>query len=307
MRLAIAFLAATVTGRALAQSAEIPDEAGPPPIPSISHELLDPRGMTRFHLVTRASFGDGDQTFSRVAKWAYEARANVRVAQGLSVGATLPFGLSVPGGGETNQFFFGNFSVGIAGGGLVRFGDAGDPVLSIGGALDIYAPTAVEPEPGQTVLLAAQGAVATLHAYEPQLYMSNLMSFRGRGTAGLQVSILRAALELSLTPAFTLESQSELILLFGGAGRVSVLPIRQIEPFLEMGTTIQISGPGEIAPPFSITPGVRFHVFDALDPAIFVSFNFVEPSSIIFGIDLAGALRSNARKGDLDEFLGTFE
>lgn len=289
--------------RSFGQAAELPDEVAPP-IPNISSELLDPNGLSRFHLVSRAVLTTDDQL------WSWEARANVRIIRGLSLAVTLPFALLVPRSGSgDNQFFFGNFSVGVAGGGPVLVGAPDDPAISIGGALDIYAPTAPEPQPvpEDELLGRAQLAVASMRAYEPQLYLSNQMAFRARGLGRLRAGMLTGELELGLTPQFTLDSQSDFRILFSAAARVAVLPIRYVEPFVELGGSVEISGPGLLKPPFLITPGVRFHIADMLDPALFVSFNFVESSAVIFGIDLAGALRPAVRGGnDMEDFFSGF-
>lgn len=288
--------------RSFGQSAEV-GESVQPPIPNVSAELLDPHGLSRFHLVSRAVLTTDDQ------RWSWEARANVRIIRGLSLAVTLPFGLLVPRSGGDNQFFFGDFSVGIAGGGQVLVGGPSDPAISIGGALDIYAPTAPEPQPipEDELLGRAQRAIASMRAYEPQLYLSNIMSFRARGLARLRVGMLTGELELGLTPGFTLDSQSDFRINFSAAARIAVLPIRAVEPFVELGGSMEISGPGEVKPPFLITPGVRFHIADMLDPALFVSFNFTDTSAIILGIDLAGALRPAVRGGnDMEDFFSGF-
>jgi hypothetical protein len=92
------------------------------------------------------------------------------------------------------------------------------------------------------------------------------------------------------------------------AGRLAYVVTPELEPFLEMGSAIQLAGEndlGELSTPFLLTPGVRFHFF-GLDPAIFVSFNFEEASAIIFGIDLAGALRPRRGEAGGDDFFGDF-
>jgi hypothetical protein len=273
------------------------------PVPSVSMELLDPQGLTRAHVVTRAILTEG----ADVQRWSFEARANVRIIRGLSLSAVLPFGLLVPGPGAENQFFFGNLEVGVAGGGQLLIGGVDEPSFALGGALDIYAPTAKEPAPSQLELASAQAAIASMRAYEPQLYLSNTMSFRTRLLGRFRISMFTAELELGVVPGFSLDSRSDFSMLFGAGARFSVLPIRSVEPFLELGGTVQVSGPGELSPPFLVTPGVRFHISDTLDPAIFVSFNFVDSGAVILGIDLAGALRPSVRGGDdVEDFFDGF-
>jgi hypothetical protein len=304
---ALTLVLAALPTRSFGQAAEIAVDVAPP-IPNISSELLDPQGLSRFHLVSRAVFSDDTSFTTDVEVWSWEARANIRIAPGLSLAANLPFGLLVPGTGQQNQFFFGNFSVGVAGGGNVLIGGPDDVSIAVGGALDIYAPTAPEPEREDlSALGAAQARVASMRAYEPQLYLSNQMSFRARGLGRLRAQILTAELELGFIPTFTLDSQSEFGMLFGVAARIAVLPIRAIEPYVEVSGTVKITGDSELKPPYLVTPGVRFHIADTLDPAIFVSFNFVHSSAIIFGIDLAGALRPSVRGGgDMEDFFDGF-
>src|SRR5688572_11362111 len=165
--------------------------------PNLSTELLDPVGLSRFHFVTRASFSDGDAVFADDATWTFEARAHVRIIPGLAITAVLPFGLFAPEGpGDT--FFFGNFSVGIAGGGTFYFGTrdgATAPMFRLGGALDIYAPTAPEPDANEPELARAEAAVISLRSYEPELYTPTAMSFRARAQAELTYDLFTAQLE----------------------------------------------------------------------------------------------------------------
>jgi hypothetical protein len=280
--------------------AEPPDAS-----PNISSELLDPDGRTRGHFVTRASFADDQKTFSSSAVWSFEARIHLRITEGLAATVVLPFGyvdLPAPG---TQQFFFGNFALGVAGGG--RFHLAGDsntespgPILRLGGGLEAYAPTAPRPNGSDARFLAEQ-AVAGIRSYEPELYVGDVMSFRARVHADISINIVTCEIELGLAPAFTLTSESSFLMWFSGAGRVSLRPIDEVEPYLEMGSAVQIVGNNRLSPPFLITPGVRFHLWN-VDPALFASFNLADAKQIIFGVDLAGALRKT--RSDLGEDTG---
>jgi hypothetical protein len=305
----------SIEGHAFGQSAEI--EEAVTVVPTISAELLDPLGLTRFHLVTRANFFDyaNSAAFERdVATWSFEARAHVRITRGLALAAVLPFGLLLPGPGRENRFFFGNFSLGVGGGTRWFVGGPGLSI-SIGGGLDLYAPTAPESTPDDLLPIATglgfatpQILVASMRAYEPQLYLPDLMSFRARMLARIQASIFTGELELGLVPGFTVASQSDFVMFFGVAARLSVQPSEHLEPYVEMGVTTQVAGPSDLSPPFLVTPGLRFHIAESFDPAIFISFNFVEASSIIFGVDLAGALRPGRRaaNNDIEDFFGGF-
>lgn len=290
------------------------------PIPAnVSTDLIDPDGHSRFHLVTRASFGDGHgKVFSNSSIWSFEGRGHVRLADGLALAFVVPFGLYAPNAGP-NKFFFGNLSAGIAGGGRILLGESSGaeahPILRLGAGLDVYAPTAPKPPATDPILLGTEIAVALMRAYEPYLYASNMMAFRARLHGDLSISLFRAELELGLVPGFTLGSSTEFLMWLSVGGRVSVRPANEIDLFLEMGSAIQIAGPfpkppvnGDLSPPFLVTPGARFHVL-GLDPAVFVSFNFKEAASLIFGVDLAGVFqttRTDLRNRDSDDFLKGF-
>jgi hypothetical protein len=289
--------------------AQLPEEA-----PNISNELLDPDGRTRGHFVARASFADGQKTFSSSSLWSFEARFHVRIIEGLAATVVLPFGyLNLPAPGP-QQFFFGNFSLGVAGGGRIHLAsdstpESPGPLLRWGGGLEAYAPSAPRPNMGLTPntqmatdsRFLAEQAVARMRSYEPELYVGDVMSFRARLHADVSFNIVTAELELGLAPAFTLTSESSFLMWFSGAGRVSVRPINEVEPYLEMGAAVQVVGKNPLSPPFLITPGVRFHFWN-LDPALFASFNFIDGKNIIFGVDLAGALRKT--RADIGEDVG---
>jgi len=63
------------------------------------------------------------------------------------------------------------------------------------------------------------------------------------------------------------------------------------EPYLEVGAATQLFGDGEIRPPLMITPGVRLHLADIFDPALFISINPIVAPAVIFGVDLATIIR----------------
>jgi hypothetical protein len=286
--------------------AELPEEA-----PNISNELLDPDGRTRGHLVGRANFSDGQKVFSSSSIWSFEALLHVRIIEGLAASVALPFGyIDVTG---AQQFFFGNLGVGVAGGRRIHLasdpsGEETGPILRVGGGIDAYAPTAPRPDTSpsragmiDTRLLAEQ-TIALMRAYTPQLYEGDIMSFRARAHADITINILTAEIELGLIPAFTLTSQSSFLMWFCGAGRIVARPTTEIEPYLEMSGSVQIKGDNKLNPPFLLTPGVRFHIL-TFDPAVFASFNFVQGKSVIFGIDLAGALRKT--RSDLSDDIST--
>src|SRR5215813_4384153 len=79
---------------AFAQSTHTPsawfEGKRPDMVPELSTELVDPTGLSRFHLVTRATFTDGSKVFSSNTVWSFEARAHIRVIEGLALHAVLP-------------------------------------------------------------------------------------------------------------------------------------------------------------------------------------------------------------------------
>lgn len=316
MRSSSAALVGAVLGTLLApqiaraqSSVELDDRAVPAPT-GMSTELIDPAGHSRFHLVSRATFSDGESVFSDDSLWTFEARAHVRVLPGLALSATLPFGFAALSGLE-REFYFGNFSLGVAGGGTIHLGEPSatpGPRLHLAAGADVYAPTAPEPDEEDLSLRVAQGGVAGTRALEPWMYLSNLMSFRARAQVGLSIDVVTASLEVGLVPAFTLDTSAELVLWTSFAGRVSALPSDALEPFVELGSAIQLSGPGDASPLFQVTPGVRLHL-GGFDPAIFVSIPLSEPTGLIFGVDLAGAFVPSRRASGegVDDFFGELD
>lgn len=268
-------------------------------VPTFSSELLDPEGFSRFHLVTRATFSDGDSVFSSASTWSAEARAHLRLADGLALSATIPIG--VLRAGAVREGFLGNVALGVAGGLGFPLSEGTGMELRIGGAIDVYLPTA--PSPDSLDLARAEGTVAAIRSYEPQLYIPRLFSFRPRLYADVILGGFQAAVELGITPGWTVKAPSQNLILFSAAGRASYQIGPYVEPYLELGGSTQIAGDGDVAPPFLLTPGVRFHIAETLDPAIFLSFNFVTPSAVIIGVDIAGAFRKRKppRDQDLDD------
>lgn len=287
------------------QAAELVDDDLERPPPTISSELADLAGYSRFHLVARATFSDGESTFSDASTSSYEARLHVRLTEGLALATTIPFGLLVLPGAE-NQLVFGNFSLGVAGGFGVPLAGEGRR-LRIGGAFDVYAPTAQDPAEDLPAGVA-QAAVAGIRSLEPQLYLGDLMTFRARVQAALAIERFRAGLELGLAPGFNFDDDAELFMWLSVALRGSAHLTPALEPYLELGSAIQVAGPGDLSPPFLVTPGLRVHL-GGFHPAVFVSFNFVEAEAILFGIDLAGVVvpSPRTRGEEIDDFFGNFD
>ncbi len=290
MRTAVCLFVVTL----LAARAAVAQESGgevevqkPPPRPAIgwSGELVDPIALTRFHLTTRG-------VFANKTAFALEGRAQLRITEGFALSATLPIAIGDSDGG------LGNLSAGATF--ATTFGDHATGV-DVGGGLDVYAPTATAN--------VGDGLVAALRAYEPMLYVQDLLSFRARGYFAYRTPDFHAALELGLVPGFYLEGSGDAVLLLSAAGRVGAT-LGVFEPYLEVGAAPQIAGVGEIAPPLLVTPGVRLHIGEIFDPALFVSFNFATASAVIVGLDLAVVIRPSERnrleKSYDDDFLDDF-
>ena len=262
-------------------------------------DMVDPAGLTRFHLTTHATFADATSAFSGDTTWAIEARGHVRLTPGVALSAVVPVGVTTR---DDAYGFFGNLALGLSVGGTVHSQDT--LFVRLGGAFDVYLPTAS----GDPVRFFEHGAVAAVRAYEPMLYLPSSLSFRGRFSGEVDVGPLAVAAELGLTPSVSLaEDAKGFALLFGLASRVSVTVVPSFEPFLELSAVTQVAGDGELAPPGLLTPGVRLHLAEAFDPAIFVSFNFVAAHAVIIGLDLATVIRpapetAKRRKLDRDDF-----
>ncbi len=258
--------------------------AAPPKLGAWSTDLLDPDGLTRFHLTTRGLFSDGAQAISGSMAWSYEARAHIRLTKGIALSGVVPISHSIPEF-ERTRIVFGNVGIG----GVFGRQLSTDPLaIRLGGSLDLYFPTSPKPEVGT---IARDTLVTAFRAYEPQLYVPRLFSARIRAHADFTIEPLTLEGELSLIPGATIGPTAQFVMLFSAAGRVSARLGSVFEPYLEAACAPQIAGAGEIAPPLLITPGLRLHIADSFDPAVFVSFNFVATSAVIFGVDLAAVVR----------------
>lgn len=269
--------------------------APPPPdtIHSLSTDLIDSQGYTRLHVTTRAMFSDGQSVFSESSAWAFEAALRIRIFEGLAISAVLPIGLTIPGGELSGSGFIGNVALGSTFAAAVL--KQNDLELRLGGGLDVYLPSSPD---SQGLDLAGNALVASMRAYEPQLYLPQTFSLRARFVAELRFAPFSAQVELGLVPAFALGRADATLLLFSGAGRVAAMFGEVWEPFIELAAAPQIAGGGEVLPPLMLTPGVRVHIADAFDPALFVSINFIETSALIIGLDLATLFRPSVEKVD---------
>jgi len=270
------------------------DWARPPPLAELgvwSTDLIDRDGLSRFHFVTRATFSDGESPFSGASAWAYEARVHVRLLQGVALSAVVPVGL-VLGHGD-NRLLFGNVAAGVTVGGKIA--DAGDFRLRIGGGFDTYAPTSS----GDPEAAAELGLVASLRSYETQLFIPQTLSFRFRAFVEASQDRFTFSAEAGLVPAISLARREQgVTTLFAGAIRANMAVSAFFEPYIEVGGSTALGGVGDVHPPLMFTPGARFHIADVFDPAVFVTFNFVAGSAIMFGVDLASVTRPMHQKRD---------
>jgi hypothetical protein len=320
MRQALLLVVLLRATTASAQDVNLLEEGGTtrPRAPNVATELLDPLARTRFHLTTRFTFTDEQETFSDSSLWSFEARAVIRIFEGLGVTFGLPFGLDAPKPGD-DQFFIGNIAAGVVGGGVIHLledsaDDPDAPRLGIGGALDIYGPTARKygaedcgPELGPHAFCNPVAFVRNTRSYEQELYLERSLAFRVRGHLDFSISILTGELELGLTPAVTVVEPSDFFMLFSWAFRAAARPIDELEPFVEVGSSIRVAGGAlngdDLDTPVRLTVGVRGHII--LDPALFVSFN-LQDGGVLFGIDLAAAFRGESRPESRDN-LDTFD
>lgn len=277
--------------------------------PNMSTDLLDPSGRMRTHLTSRVTFSDADQVFSPGSVWSFELFTAIRLTRGLALTAVLPFGFHAPSPGE-DRLFFGNLRLGVEGGGFFRFATddvaRSAPKLGFGGALDIYAPTTPSARSSGDLertgaVQASTAALRGIRAYQPELYLADTMAFRARGHLQLAVGPFTGEVELGLSPAFTLESRSRFMMLLGWAARASFKGYHHLEPYAEIASSLHLGGAedrsrplhDDLSTPVLLTLGARAHL-GGFDPALFVALN-LDQGGIIFGLDLAGAVRDYAR------------
>lgn len=270
-------------------------------------DTTDPMGDSRFQLITRALASDGRSVLSGQTAWSMEGRFFLSILDGFGVNGALPLGIVDPIIGNP-QVFVGNLTVGVSGGATIILGAARDPLLpsprlTIAGGVDTYLPTAPRSAATAAALLAAT------HAYDPQLFLPDVLSVRTRAQLGFAYDRLRAHVELAFTPGAVVRGPSQGLLLMSATARTSYAVTEVVEPFLEISATTQLSGGGDVAPPVMLVPGARFHLAEVFSPAIFVAMNFVVPEAVIIGIDLGSAPgnkldeRRRAEAGSPDDFL----
>ncbi|MCB9650305.1 MAG: hypothetical protein H6730_27525 [Deltaproteobacteria bacterium] len=247
--------------------------------------FLDPKAYTRYGLVSRSTFSDGTSAFSDALAWALEGHLQVRLTEGWAITAVVPFGLVRQGG--ATEAFLGNVGVGVSAGGLALQGEAW--TLRWAAGLDVTAPTVGKP--ANEGAMIQRSTAAAIRGTAPYLYVPRLMTAVARGHLDATHDWFTAELELGLAPAGVVGTGGGFVFLGQAQGRVSARLGAVAEPYLEAGVMRQLAGAGSIAPPLWITPGVRLHIADAFDPAIFVSFNFEEASAVVIGLELTALHR----------------
>lgn len=257
-----------------------------------SSEFLDSRASTRLHLTTRFSLSDGHRVFGGGSAWSFELFGTLGVAEGVGLSARVPLGVRQPSSDEPVRAFMGNLSLGTSLGHPVELDEDIDLLFAAG--LDAYLPTLGEQSPGAQARAAA--SVAVIRAHEPQLYIPQFLGARIRAQAGISLPGVELQLELGLVPGVTVRQDSDAVLLSSVAARVNGRLGDTVEPFVELGASFQIAGAGDVSPPVMLTPGVRLHITDFFDPAVFASINFVESAVLVFGVDIGGALRTEEPK-----------
>ncbi len=309
-------LALVVAGPARAQEAPSYVEralAGRNPPTSLSSELLDPTGRTRFHVTAQASFIEDGETFGDAgSSWAFEPFGAVRLAEGITVGGSLPFGVfSRPG---TTEAVLGNLRLAGSAGASIPIDSADTSLeglrLHLAGGLDLHFPTHSEPGEAcndQRSLCPGSALIAGLRAYDPVAFRPHTTAARVRAQVGINWRGLRLATEGAVIPGVQVSGPDEgtAFLEFAWAVRASAVIEQLVEPFAEL-----LSSGTSLVPDQSalqrrhLALGVRLH-FVELRPAVQVTID-LEQGAAFFGIDIATVLRPVLRSGasvpNLDEW-----
>lgn len=305
----------------------------------VSTSFLDPLHRTRAHATVRLGFFEqpillrvpgGDPQFGArdTVVGSAEFAFVLRGGDYFSVSLTLPVGWEATDGfdaialyGNTKLGF--NFGTNVQLPGLHRFG-SGRPVPKVGlvGALEIYAPTALDlsaTDCGGRVFCSPMENLRQFRALEPELWTNDAVWVRARWHTDFRIEIIRVDLELGLTPGVTIEREADFVLLANWAFRAAALPVPELELFAEVGASYGVVTPDRVFPsspglasylqqltdavggasietnldtPVRLTLGSRLHLAQAsFDPALFVSFDF-DDARVMVGLDLAGMVRA---------------
>lgn len=334
--LVAASVAITLTGLAQTATADLElDENLARNEPAfLSSSFLDPLNRTRAHATVRFGFFDQPvQLRTPTGEPRTDTRDTVlgsaeimfvlRGTEHFSVTLTLPIGWEATDGFDAIAMY-GNTKLGFNFGGEVQLPglqrpDSTRPIPKVGlaGALEIYAPTALDvsvQECGGRVFCTPMEKLRQFRALEPELWTNDAVWVRARWHADFRVDIVQAELELGLTPGVTIEEEADFVLLANWAARVAVLPIPELEAFAEVGASYGVVTPDDrlfpsppglagfvgdvgvvdnnLDTPVRLTLGTRLHLASAsFDPAVFVSFDF-DQANVMVGLDLAGMVRS---------------
>ncbi len=252
------------------------------PLGPLSSELLDGAAVTRIDLVARGLLGTTAASEGASA-WTLDARVAMRVAEGWAARVVVPVGVSSPSAGDA-RVLLGNVSLG---GQFVTTLFADDAVRVRGAAaLDLYLPTSAEPD---TLRPAWDQAVPGMRGYEPQAFLPQVFGGRGRVGADVTIGALTTALEVGLSPLGAGFDRPQALLLGTVGARVGAR-LGIFEPYAEVALTGALAGPGDVAPPVFVTPGVRAYVAEAFAPAFFVSIS-PATSAFVFGLELSVPVR----------------
>ncbi|MCA9552189.1 MAG: hypothetical protein KC933_19270 [Myxococcales bacterium] len=326
-RLALGLLTFGLSAPALAETPVGYDEDDPAETitrPGLTHDLLDPEGRTRFHLITRLTPSTGEGKFTNDLRATIMARAHIQVFEGLAVNAALPAAGAWPDPGA-DAYLVGNIRLGVEGGHAFYVGDsradAARPRIALGGAFDLYLPTAATADNAFCGTVdACDGTVLVrdLNAYEPESFIDDALMTRLRFHADFSMASFTAGLELSLSPGLTLDTNPEFIMLFGWMVRGAVAAGPYLEPFVEIGSSRMATGPSNglldllvsnYTTPTTITLGARAHL-GGFDPALFLSVD-ARDGYLIFGLDLASVFATDRRSareaGETRDFLRGFD
>jgi hypothetical protein len=252
------------------------------PLGPLSSELLDGAALTRIDLVARGLVGTTAASEGASA-WTLDARFAMRLAEGWAARIVLPVGVSSPSAGDA-RVLLGNLSLG----GLFVGTLLADDTLRVRGAaaVDVYVPTSAEAD---ALRPAWDQAVPGMRGYEPQAFLPRVFGGRVRVGTDLTFGALTTALELGLSPLGAGLDKPKALLLGTIAARVGAR-VGRFEPYAEVALTGALAGPGDVAPPLFVTPGLRAYVADAFAPAIFVAISPATPAFVV-GLELSVPVR----------------
>lgn len=275
----------------------------PPHVPELPLSQAEIENHTRFHLTARWTPASAAHLWQIDLSLAARVTPNLAITFGVPLAVLAPQGPFLPLQDANDRFALGNIRVGMAAGTRLRLIDRAEVetqglALRVGGAFDVYAPTSPVPDDSRLVSLAA----VQQSRLEPGAWAPRALGFRGRIHAGLVGAIWSVDGELGLTPAFTVESDSDALLWFTGTLRARLVLGELVEPFFELGGTAQVSEPSSLGgrlidgTGLQLVPGVRFHL-GALSPAVFVTLQPEREDGVVtIGVDLAGAVSDRRRK-----------